>query len=52
MLEMLPIYAGYARMISQARWQSDTIAGWIHAGDPQSAQVQITNSDRAVQRRG
>lgn len=27
-LELLPIYDGYARMKSQAHWQSDVIAGW------------------------
>lgn len=28
-LELLPIYDGYARMKSQAHWQSDVIAGWL-----------------------
>lgn len=28
-LELLPIYDGYARMKSQAHWQSDIIAGWL-----------------------
>jgi membrane-associated phospholipid phosphatase len=28
-LELLPIYDGYARMKSQAHWQSDIIAGWF-----------------------
>lgn len=28
-LELLPIYDGYARMKSQAHWQSDLIAGWL-----------------------
>lgn len=27
-LELLPIYDGYARMKSQAHWQSDVLAGW------------------------
>ena len=28
-LELLPIYDGYARMKSQAHWQSDITAGWV-----------------------
>ncbi|MGH8294061.1 MAG: phosphatase PAP2 family protein [Steroidobacteraceae bacterium] len=28
-LELLPIWDGYARMKSQAHWQSDIIAGWL-----------------------
>lgn len=28
-LELLPLYDGYARMKSQAHWQSDVIAGWL-----------------------
>lgn len=28
-LELLPIYDGYARMKSQAHWQSDIIAAWL-----------------------
>jgi membrane-associated phospholipid phosphatase len=28
-LELLPIYDGYARMKSQAHWQSDVIVGWL-----------------------
>jgi undecaprenyl-diphosphatase len=28
-LELIPIYDGYARMKSQAHWQSDVIAGWL-----------------------
>jgi membrane-associated phospholipid phosphatase len=28
-LELLPVYDGYARMKSQAHWQSDIIAGWL-----------------------
>jgi membrane-associated phospholipid phosphatase len=28
-LELLPAYDGYARMKSQAHWQSDVIAGWL-----------------------
>jgi undecaprenyl-diphosphatase len=28
-LELLPIYDGYARMKSQAHWQSDIFAGWL-----------------------
>lgn len=28
-LELVPIYDGYARMKSQAHWQSDIIAGWL-----------------------
>lgn len=28
-LELLPVYDGYARMKSQAHWQSDVIAGWL-----------------------
>jgi PAP2 superfamily len=28
-LELLPIYDGYARMKSQAHWQSDIIVGWL-----------------------
>lgn len=28
-LELLPMYDGYARMKSQAHWQSDVIAGWL-----------------------
>lgn len=28
-LELLPMWDGYARMKSQAHWQSDVIAGWL-----------------------
>ena len=28
-LELLPLYDGYARIKSQAHWQSDIIAGWL-----------------------
>jgi membrane-associated phospholipid phosphatase len=28
-LELLPAYDGYARMKSQAHWQSDVLAGWL-----------------------
>jgi membrane-associated phospholipid phosphatase len=28
-LELLPIYDGYARMKSQAHWQSDIMVGWL-----------------------
>jgi len=28
-LELLPLYDGYARMKSQAHWQSDIIVGWL-----------------------
>ena len=28
-LELLPVYDGYARMKSQAHWQSDVLAGWL-----------------------
>ena len=28
-LKLLPIHDGYARMKSQAHWQSDIIAGWL-----------------------
>jgi membrane-associated phospholipid phosphatase len=28
-LELLPIYDGYARMKSQAHWQSDILVGWL-----------------------
>ena len=28
-LELLPIYDGYARMKSQAHWQSDIVVGWL-----------------------